>query len=843
MGILTSYLGNQMGDNPSSSGDFLSSYFGQHLANANATPPQANAIPKTTTISTDESGDTTVTQKQTISKDNAPQPVSMPQSYQATLAAQPPVQGTQPFQNAVQEPPISQPPISQPPMPQAQGPVAPQQPPAVPQQAQPYQPPQAPQGTFGRMIQAESGGQQTGPNGQILTSPKGAVGIAQIMPSTAAQPGYGIAPATPQELATPQGNMLFGQRYFEGMYNKFGQDPEKAAAAYNAGPGTIEKAMLQADQRGGTWKDYVPDETKKYLTKVFPAGEETQKKYGAMIAGVPSSDVGMTPEEQAIHHIVLNSGDVNALGTGTYAGDHLIDPATKKAYADQHATVLQQNQLEQKAEKKAQDLIANGGVGLQRALKDDSEEGSYLKAYLFQRLGLHDLAKNEQQKLGAGDQWAQTMVNGAPAWVKYNGQGAPVKGYTAEGELSSKELINTLNMKGVTQHTGKMQDVTTGKIYYEQTTPMGPRLVDNQGQVYGGDSANLRAYGIGSDVATKNILQLQTLRNRLLNEPQIDQAKFLAKFNAENGTNYTLPDVVNSQAPMTAAPNQAPVTGGQPAPAAPQPGAVEQVQQGGNANIGAQGGPAVPQTQPQPAPVSGPAVPGQQSAPAQVTTGQQQPGRGPSPTPGMPGTKPPPVPYAGEPPAAFAARKKLYDEEMGKVAAEVGELKTKFPDYQALVDKNLATIDSVVNHPGFETNVGVKGITGLLQLPGTAARGWQAKYKQLTGETFLSAFNTLRGGGSISNAEGDAATAAQAALKDPGISEEEFKANAKLLQDTLKKGINRARLKIGEQPDPKYMIGDQKPEEKKKAYEWARSNPQDPRSRDILDKLGLTINE
>ena len=39
------------------------------------------------------------------------------------------------------------------------------------------------------------------------------------------------------------------------------------------------------------------------------------------------------------------------------------------------------------------------------------------------------------------------------------------------------------------------------------------------------------------------------------------------------------------------------------------------------------------------------------------------------------------------------------------------------------------------------------------------------------------------------------------------------------------------------------MIGDQKPEEKKKAYEWARSNPQDPRSRDILDKLGLTINE
>ena len=588
MGILTSYLGNQMGDNPSSSGDFLSSYFGQHLANANATPPQANAIPKTTTISTDESGDTTVTQKQTISKDNAPQPVSMPQSYQATLAAQPPVQGTQPFQNAVQEPPISQPPIQQPPMPQAQGPVASQQPPAAPQQAQPYQPPQAPQGTFGRMIQAESGGQQTGPNGQILTSPKGAVGIAQIMPSTAAQPGYGIAPATPQELATPQGNMLFGQRYFEGMYNKFGQDPEKAAAAYNAGPGTIEKAMLQADQRGGTWKDYVPDETKKYLTKVFPAGEETQKKYGAMIAGVPSSDVGMTPEEQAIHHIVLNSGDVNALGTGTYAGDHLIDPATKKAYADQHATVLQQNQMEGKAEKKAQDLIANGGVGLQRALKDDSEEGSYLKAYLFQRLGLHDLAKNEQQKLGAGDQWAQTMVNGAPAWVKYNGQGAPVKGYTAEGELSSKELVQT---------SGLMKNAEVGtQIYADPTSATGARYairrINGQAQVI--------------NVATQAIETDPTVINRLTPlgvggtiavgaERKYEEhgAGAQGKAAGEGYTPNPLP-----QRPGT------PFVQGAQGPAVPQtqgPGAVNQAQQnqvGGTMSQGGpQGGPAVPQTQ------------------------------------------------------------------------------------------------------------------------------------------------------------------------------------------------------------------------------------------------------
>jgi Transglycosylase SLT domain len=835
MGILTSYIGNQMGSNPSNASDFLSNYFGQRLANDNNTNPQANVTPQSTTINYNADGSADVTHKQTIQKDSAvpgtaPQPqVQAPQFVNLANSAGPnvnyqppapavPVQGTQPLQNATQA--------------AVPAPVAPQ----------PYQPPQAPQGVFGRMIQAESGGQQFAPNGQILTSPKGAQGIAQIMPSTGANPGYGIAPATPQELATPQGNMLFGQRYFEGMFNYFGQDPEKAAAAYNAGPGTIEKAMRQADAQGGTWKDYIPDETKKYLAKVIPAGEETKKKFGPMLAMADTgtrTDVGMNPEEQIIHHMVLNSKDVNALGIGTYAGDHLIDPATKKAYADQHATILQQNKMEKDAEKRAQQLFMDGGVGMQRALKDDSEEGSYLKAYLFQRLGLHDLAKNEQQKLGAGDQWAQTMINGTPAWVKYNGQGAPVKGYTAEGELSGKDLINVMNMKGVTQHTGKMQDVTTGEIYYEQTTPFGPRLVDNQGKVYTGSSANLRAYGIGSDVATKNIIQLQTLRNRLLNEPAINQANFLAKFNAENGTNYTLPQVINSQAPMTAAPNQAPITGAQPAPAAP--------------TAPAQGGAVAPQAAPQPAPAAGPAVPGQapQAAPAPATTGQTQPGRGPSPTPGMPGTKPPPVPYAGESPAAFAARKKLYDEEMAKVAAEVGELKTKFPDYQAQVDKTLRTINDVITHPGFETNVGVKGVGGLLQLPGTEARNWQAKYKQLTGETFLSAFNSLRGGGAISDREGNAATEAQAALKDPGISEEEFRRNAKILEDTLKSGINRARLKIGQQPDAKYMLDviNEKtgkpytPEEKKKAYEWAVAHPQDPRSRNILDRLGLVINE
>ena len=130
--------------------------------------------------------------------------------------------------------------------------------------------PVAPDQVFQRQIQAESAGQHIDPRtGQILTSPKGAQGIAQVMPATAAQPGYGIRPASPEEIATKEGNMAFGERYKQGMLQAFGGDQQKATAAYNAGPGAIKRAEQQAAASGGAWTDYIPKETMAYLGRVF----------------------------------------------------------------------------------------------------------------------------------------------------------------------------------------------------------------------------------------------------------------------------------------------------------------------------------------------------------------------------------------------------------------------------------------------------------------------------------------------------------------------------------------------------------------------------------------------
>ena len=83
-----------------------------------------------------------------------------------------------------------------------------------------------PEDLFLRLVQQESGWNPS------ARSHKGARGLAQLMPGTAAKLGV--------DAGDPIQNLEGGARYLKMMYNQFG-DWRLALAAYNAGPGAVQK--------------------------------------------------------------------------------------------------------------------------------------------------------------------------------------------------------------------------------------------------------------------------------------------------------------------------------------------------------------------------------------------------------------------------------------------------------------------------------------------------------------------------------------------------------------------------------------------------------------------------
>jgi soluble lytic murein transglycosylase-like protein len=89
------------------------------------------------------------------------------------------------------------------------------------------------------IVDAESGG-----NPEAL-SPKGAAGLMQLMPETAAELGV-------VNRFDPEENIASGTRYFRGLMDRF-KSVEVALWAYNAGPGAVQQGRMPLETQ-----EYVP---------------------------------------------------------------------------------------------------------------------------------------------------------------------------------------------------------------------------------------------------------------------------------------------------------------------------------------------------------------------------------------------------------------------------------------------------------------------------------------------------------------------------------------------------------------------------------------------------------
>lgn len=133
-----------------------------------------------------------------------------------------------------------------------------------------------------------------------ITSPRGAVGAAQIMEETARRPGFGLPPLDPADRTDPAKAIPWGLRYLARMRQEFGSW-RLALAAYNAGPERVRQSL----EPGGR---ALPAETLRYVAALLPyAGDQAAPATAARVTPQEGAAAGLTGNqvEQANRELQL----------------------------------------------------------------------------------------------------------------------------------------------------------------------------------------------------------------------------------------------------------------------------------------------------------------------------------------------------------------------------------------------------------------------------------------------------------------------------------------------------------------------------------------------------------
>lgn len=138
---------------------------------------------------------------------------------------------------------------------------------------------------------------------------------------------------------------------------------------------------------------------------------------------------------------------------------------------------------------------------------------------------------------------------------------------------------------------------------------------------------------------------------------------------------------------------------------------------------------------------------------------------------------------------------KATTEKSSSVAAEdLTKARIAFPKQEASADETIKLVDELLSHPGKKLSVGTSSV--LPKIPGTDQAGFIARLDQLKGRQFLTAYETLKGGGTITEVEGKKAESALARM-DRAQKEEEFDQAALDFKEAVKEGNRKLKEYAG----------------------------------------------
>lgn len=166
-----------------------------------------------------------------------------------------------------------------------------------------------PEGIIASLIQQESGGRAN------AVSHAGARGFAQFMPGTRQHmiDRYGLDPWSQDINVAARCAAL----YLNEQYERYDGNIEKALAAYNAGPGNVDRAVRNG---GNNWLAQLRQETRNYVPQIMGRLGTNQQFLEA--ASSYNNAGSHTPEEEA-YEAERRRGRLGALGI-----EQITDPQT-----------------------------------------------------------------------------------------------------------------------------------------------------------------------------------------------------------------------------------------------------------------------------------------------------------------------------------------------------------------------------------------------------------------------------------------------------------------------------------------------------------------------------------
>lgn len=469
-----------------------------------------------------------------------------------------------------------------------------------------------------RIAQAESGGRQDiGYHNKAKSSAYGPYGIT----ASAYQDARRVDPSLPEDIAqaTPQ-QMTQAQNAFTnanaGYLKNYGVpvNEQTLSAAHFLGAkgladylrdGTISPAAARANggeenarkivqaRLGGQYapasgavQPAAAPQAAPATAPVTPEAAAAQPAPAAVTTGTqaaPEVFTGQglrvpTPTAQAEqnYYSVLNSNDQKALMGLAY--DLSTPPNIARMAMDRLHTDIETTRKVQKAEADlAKFAETQNPTQLVRAM-NDKDTGSYFKAYLFKRLGLDELAQQEQQKISPSFTYSPvTLPSGENYSVKFNkstgevigandATGAPVRDPKVLGQIAASAVATkNLGQSGATFYRD-----SKGQQWSQVPGPTGARFINvNTGQV-GRPEGNIVPITAGSDLETYFKKKQMDLNARLVGATQEARIKAYGDLNNERVLAGLPPMAPEEMGVSTTPALQAP---GTTAPA-PQAGAV-----------------------------------------------------------------------------------------------------------------------------------------------------------------------------------------------------------------------------------------------------------------------------